>query len=124
MLRANPLPPRRVTVKWRRVRHINQCSEPLPPPNVAVFSGSNGDCDHRPQWAVPDELELGDEPFQMWGAVIGSTSGGWSRDRFVRGVAVANRFNSDGGSIGGVDRLSNLLGHLSVRRGRVLLLGR
>lgn len=113
VLRANPRPARRVTLKWTQVRNILECRERVPNTNPRTVSPSNSDCDHRPQWVMPEDIQLGDEPFQQWGAVIGSTSGGWSRDAYTRGVAAANRFSTSGGGVGGIDSIANTMGHLS-----------
>ncbi len=102
-----------ITVKWVSVLHILECKEPVPEHSPSTVSPSNSDCDHRPQWVMPEDIQLGDEPFQQWGAVIGSTSGGWSRDAYTRGVGVANRFSTSGGDIGGIDSIANTAGHLS-----------
>lgn len=113
VLGDNPMPDRFINVEYTQVRDVLECRERVPNTNPDTVEPSNGDCDHRPQWVMPEDIQLGDAPFQQYGAVIGSTSGGWSRDAYTRGVGVANRFSTSGGSVGGIDSISNAMGHLS-----------
>jgi hypothetical protein len=112
VLRENPNPSRRVTLKWTQVHHILQCLEPVPNSTPDLVQGADGSCDSRPQWVMPAGIQLGDEPFQQWGAVMGERSGAWSPDRYTRGVEVANSFRS-GGNIGGIDSITGMASHLS-----------
>jgi hypothetical protein len=97
-----------VIVEWTQVRHILSCKENLPPRNGELVEPGSSGCDMRPQWVVPDSLELGDQAFQQYGMVVGSRGDRYDQNRYTSGVAAANRFNSGGGDTGGFGVLSTI----------------
>jgi hypothetical protein len=98
-------------VQWTRVYNVLGCKEDLPPRNAELPTPvGGGNCEMSPQWVMPQTLRLGDEPFQVWGLVLGQENNTTAADR---GVRAANRFRDGGNDIGELANLAQTLGRFS-----------
>ncbi len=99
-----------VRVTYRRVQKILICKEELGPRPAEAVEAVGGGCNMSPQWLVPRSLENGDEPFQVWGLVVGRDG---NFDHRIRGVSAGNRFADGGTDVGPIRTAATTLGRFS-----------